>query len=248
MDSFRPEERSYGIDSSAPEFFSAKGDMPAKPVWMSAKDTDTVVGCSNQPHPGARRFREELKRLATHGTIHGWTAGLSTTTQIDDFIAFFGGPLGSPYEGGVFYVRFKMPDVYPYKPPVCQMLTRIYHPNVDARGRIWVDILYDQRGPQLTTTPVLVSLASLLNEPSVLDPLVPEIAEQYLRDPVRYEQIASDYTRRYATGALPQTSDHDGEGQPWWTDAPIAQETQPMPNTARIIPRYRKEYASHNGS
>jgi ubiquitin-conjugating enzyme E2 D/E len=56
---------------------------------------------------------------------------------------------GTPYEGGVFFIRMDCPDSYPIRPPVCNFITKIYHPNI-SQGRICVDILEDAWCPALT--------------------------------------------------------------------------------------------------
>ena len=50
---------------------------------------------------------------------------------------------------------------------------------------------------------ILLSISSLLDEPAIEDPLVPEIAAQYLKDKAVYDEIAVMYTRKYAHGKLP---------------------------------------------
>ena len=51
------------------------------------------------------------------------------------------GPPGSPYEGGEFYLKVWFSEDYPYRPPKVEMTTRIYHPNINDRGNIKLDIL-----------------------------------------------------------------------------------------------------------
>jgi ubiquitin-conjugating enzyme E2 D/E len=171
-----------------------------------------------------RRLMKEHAEILNTKPTDGWHMGFSKADYLDDFVIFFTGPLNSSYEGGIFHVRFKIPYDYPFKPPICQMLTKVYHPNIDARGRICVDILYDQWAMPYKTSTVVVSLSSLLSDPGIDDPIVPEIAEQYIRDRAQYEKIAKEYTRKYATGELPPISDVDGRGQPWWTDAQISRD------------------------
>jgi ubiquitin-conjugating enzyme E2 D/E len=45
---------------------------------------------------------------------------------------------------------------------------------------------------------VLLSICSLLTDPNPDDPLVPEIAQIYKTDPGRYEELAKEWTRKYA--------------------------------------------------
>merc|ERR1712083_975369 len=91
------------------------------------------------------------------------------------------GPPDSPYQGGVFFLNINFPSDYPFKPPKVHFTTKIYHCNVNANGAICLDILKDQWSPALTISKVLLSVSSLLTDPNPNDPLVPEIAQVYLR-------------------------------------------------------------------
>jgi len=108
------------------------------------------------------------------------------------------GPDESPYQGGVFFLNIHFPSDYPFKPPKIQFITRIYHCNINSNGSICLDILKDQWSPALTISKVLLSISSLLCDANPKDPLVPEIAEKFLKDRSGHDSIAREWTRKYA--------------------------------------------------
>ncbi len=110
------------------------------------------------------------------------------------------GPTESPYENGVFFLEINFPQEYPYKPPRIHFTTKIYHPNINSAGGICLDILKDQWSPALTISKVLLSICSLLTDPNPDDPLVPSIADLYMRDKEQYVIKARAWTLQYATG------------------------------------------------
>ena len=108
------------------------------------------------------------------------------------------GPEGSPYYGGVFYLNITFPSNYPFKPPKVSFVTRIYHPNINSKGSICLDILKTEWSPALTVSKVLLSISSLLNDPNPDDPLVPEIARIYKKDRKKYNENAKNWVNKYA--------------------------------------------------
>jgi ubiquitin-conjugating enzyme E2 D/E len=110
------------------------------------------------------------------------------------------GPSDSPYAGGVFNVSIEFPIDYPFKPPRIMFTTKIYHPNINTQGFICLDILKQNWSPALTISKVLLSILSMLTDPNPNDPLMPDIANQYVKNRAEYELTAREWTQLYAQG------------------------------------------------
>ncbi|KAG0466899.1 hypothetical protein HPP92_017905 [Vanilla planifolia] len=108
------------------------------------------------------------------------------------------GPPGSPYEGGIFFQDIIFPCDYPFKPPKVVFKTRIYHCNVGSDGNVSLDILSRSWSPALTITNVLLAVKSMFTSPDPYNSPVPNIARLYLTDKAKHDQIAAEFTRRFA--------------------------------------------------
>jgi len=109
------------------------------------------------------------------------------------------GPVGSPYEGGIFYLYLKVPMMYPFRPPEVRFLTKIFHPNVNRHGDIGIDSI--QQGnwvSGLTLTKVLISIQSLLTDPYCEVCMEPEVGELYNTDKEAFDMIAREWTWKFA--------------------------------------------------
>jgi ubiquitin-conjugating enzyme E2 D/E len=145
----------------------------------------------------AKRIERELLEMEREPPA-GCTAGPEKEQDIRKWKAVIVGPPETPYEGGVFTLEINFPVEYPFKPPHCRFVTKIYHPNINSNGSICLDILKDQWSPALTISKVLHSISSLLTDANPDDPLVPEIAHIYKTDRPKYEATAREWTRKYA--------------------------------------------------
>ena len=112
-----------------------------------------------------------------------YRAKLGCAPEEDDLSSFkaqMTGPTETPYEGGLFELRLKIGDRYPFEPPKVRFLTPLYHPNVDQAGRICLDLLKMPPSgswkPALNLSSLLTSLRVLLGEANPDDGLIPEIS------------------------------------------------------------------------
>ena len=145
-----------------------------------------------------RRIQKELKDLEKDPPANT-SGGPVTESDMFNWKATIIGPEDSPYAGGLFFLNIHFPSDYPFKPPKLWFTTKIYHPNINSNGGIFLDILKDQWNPALTISTVLLSVCSLLTDPNPDDPLVPEIATLYKKDRQKFTQTAAEWTRQYAT-------------------------------------------------
>ncbi|TYI77216.1 hypothetical protein E1A91_D06G129900v1 [Gossypium mustelinum] len=107
-------------------------------------------------------------------------------------------PKGTPYQGGIFFLDITFPSDYPFQPPKVVFKTRIYHCNVDAAGNLSLDILKDSWSPALTISKVLTAIRSIFSNPDPYSPLTSGVARLYLADKAKHDEIASEWTLRFA--------------------------------------------------
>eukprot|EP01099_Mayorella_cantabrigiensis_P006779 TRINITY_DN577_c0_g1_i1.p1 TRINITY_DN577_c0_g1~~TRINITY_DN577_c0_g1_i1.p1 ORF type:complete len:152 (-),score=28.38 TRINITY_DN577_c0_g1_i1:320-775(-) len=144
-----------------------------------------------------KRIQHELSDILLDPPS-GCSAGPKNEDVINEWRALISGPPGTPYADGVFELEILFPKEYPFKPPKIVFKTRIYHCNINSKGAICLDILKDNWSPALTISKVLLSISSLLADCNPNDPLVGNIAKQYISDREEHDKIAREWTLKYA--------------------------------------------------
>ena len=145
-----------------------------------------------------KRIGHELAEISLDPPAN-CSAGPKSDDNMYDWVATVRGPDGSPYENGTFFLDIHFPTDYPFKPPKVTFRTRVYHCNVASGGQICLDILKDNWSPALTVSKVLLSIASLLTDANPHDPLVSNIAQEYMHNREKHDQTAREWVKKYAT-------------------------------------------------
>ena len=71
-------------------------------------------------------------------------------------------PESGYWHGATYSFNFIIPDNYPYKPPKVTCIEKIYHPNIDLKGNICLNLLKNEWRPILKIQEIIHGLILLL--------------------------------------------------------------------------------------
>lgn len=143
-----------------------------------------------------RELARELKAL-DEGPPQGIRV-LLNEDNIANIQAEIEGPVGTPYEGGLFKMRLVLGSEFPQAPPKGYFLTRIFHPNVAKNGEICVNVLKKDWKPSLGLRHVLLVIRCLLIEPFPESALNEEAGKMLMEDYDAYAKHARLMTSIHA--------------------------------------------------
>ncbi|KAF8785221.1 ubiquitin-conjugating enzyme E2 L3-like [Argiope bruennichi] len=108
-------------------------------------------------------------------------------------------PDSAPYNKGAFRIEINFPAEYPFKPPKITFKTKIYHPNIDEKGQVCLEIISTENWkPATKTDQVIQALVALVNDPEPAHPLRADLAEEYTKDKKKFFRNAEDFTKKFS--------------------------------------------------
>ena len=109
------------------------------------------------------------------------------------------GPTGSPYEGGTFHVQGDFTDHYPFKPPLFQFTTRIYHLNVQKETGKICRTIYEEDWKPVQNAGILINIfKGLLDKPNFDAILENDIAIEFKENFESFKKKAAEWVKNYA--------------------------------------------------
>jgi ubiquitin-conjugating enzyme E2 G1 len=92
------------------------------------------------------------------------------------------GPPDTPFEGGIIHSVMEFTKEYPNRPPTFQFISKLFHPNVYADGKVCISILHEgvdefnyesvseRWNPSHSVNSILMSIISMLSSPNFESP------------------------------------------------------------------------------
>jgi len=123
--------------------------------------------------------------------------------NITDVRCEIDGPVGTPYEGGVFQMKLILTSDFPNAPPKGFFTTKIFHPNIAPSGDICVNTLKKDWKPEHTLSHVLQVIRCLLIVPFPESSLNDDAGKLFMES---YDEYARKARLMTSIHAMPKTT------------------------------------------
>ena len=148
----------------------------------------------SSPCPDKLRIKKDVTKLMESNHE------VTILEDLNNILVKFYGPKGTPYEDGLWKVRVKLPEQYPFMPPQIQFVNMIYHPNITPFGTVCLDVIKHAWTESYTLTHIFeYFLPQLLTQPNPDDPIYSSAAFLYNNKPEDYKKKVLEWVRKYAS-------------------------------------------------
>jgi ubiquitin-conjugating enzyme E2 D len=149
-----------------------------------------------------RRLTREASKFAKEDVADGLSGG---PVSDDDLFKWRCGISGAkllkdtPMQEGNFYIELLISPDYPNKAPKVTIATQVWHPSVNDKGEVCLDILKDDAwSAAQNIESVCLAISSLLSAPSADGGINTEASSQLGSDKAAFDAKQLEYTRKYA--------------------------------------------------
>mmetsp|Transcript_10248 Transcript_10248/g.11326 ORF Transcript_10248/g.11326 Transcript_10248/m.11326 type:complete len:232 (+) Transcript_10248:77-772(+) len=197
-------EANKANDASKPADVEKKGEGEFKITRQSSKELqevrkkkskENVFSLRKNRKGRGKRSRQNAAELRTQKDISELdvdaTPGVKTEFPDPNNLMNFKvsiKPTEGLYKNATFTFSLSVPNSYPYDPPKAVCDTLIYHPNIDLKGAVCLNILRADWKPVLTLGSVIFGLMTLFLEPNPDDPLNKEAADLMVNNMAEFER------------------------------------------------------------
>lgn len=153
-------------------FFLQQQNTGDRAKQEGGNGTQMVLSNADKNKSMMYRLRKDISGLDLPPEV---TIEFSKTEEDSDDLQNFRvsitGTEDSYWNGATYWFTFKIPENYPYEPPVVHCQTKIWHPNIDLEGNVCLNILRKDWKPVLSINHVIFGLETLFLSPNPNDPL-----------------------------------------------------------------------------
>eukprot|EP01025_Chloroclados_australasicus_P067865 TRINITY_DN9411_c0_g5_i1.p1 TRINITY_DN9411_c0_g5~~TRINITY_DN9411_c0_g5_i1.p1 ORF type:complete len:177 (-),score=8.20 TRINITY_DN9411_c0_g5_i1:56-520(-) len=145
---------------------------------------------ATQKHKTISRLLNEAGALSQQNIPHIQFSIIDE--NVKEWLIVINGPENTPYEGGIFFVKFMFPDDYPHHPPKIQFKTIIFHCNVGSKGSMQIEAIIKKKwSPVDYAKQIVYGLIDILSNPCLQYVSNKQIADLYINQRQKHDQIAS---------------------------------------------------------
>lgn len=121
------------------------------------------------------------------------------------YVGWISGPPNSPYKDRFFKLEIRLPEDYPFEPPIVRFITPVWHPNIlPSTGEICNDILKISGESKYTWSPgsdivsVVMNIIAMLGGVfNIQSPLNEIAANDFLKAQSKFEEKARKWALEY---------------------------------------------------